>query len=293
MQSRAMSLKVVRHFSAILRGGAILALLLSATACSGLKREWPNLATVPARESAFTKTPRAKSAIALPARPDAMGQGAALDENAVVKAVEEDIGDLRRQFATAKSGIQTADRDYRTAIGALSVSKGGIEALTTAQLHLSRLTRHRDILRNIAEKLERRGQDLNDLATRPTKLAEALADFRAEVAGVVKVWNAFAAGELDRMAVLSAEGPAGKLAVNSLAVSIDESAVANLGAAKASTQFIIRVSGTSAALANKNPSVIAAMNGLVGQGVPLENIALTSEISAHDPARIMVYMQPR
>lgn len=286
-----MWLKAGCRFAVIGRGGALCALLLAATACSALKREWPNLATVPSRESAFVKTPKAKSVIPQPPR---MGAGEVTDAHAVVKAIEEDIVDLRQQFAAAKSGVQTADRDYRAAISALFGTKGDVEALTTAQLHLSRLARNRDMMRHIADKLERHAQDLNDLTAKAALRDDgALADFQAEVATAVKVWNAFAAGELDRMTVLSAEGPAGKSVANSAVMPIRESDVANLGTAKVGTQFIIRASGTAAALAAKNPLVIAAMSRLVGQGVPFENIALASEVGAQDPVQITVYMQSR
>jgi hypothetical protein len=293
-------------------GAAVLLL-----AACGTHGNWPNLASVPPREEAFRPTVTS-SAAGNKVLPEADRKQARDEAKAAFLDIQGDIPVLGQQFETAKSNSQAEAADYEKALRRLSgEDKSGGAALTTAQLYLSRLTRSRDNLRRMAEKIESRERDLLEikariagledegLASEAGDLSEKLSPLSEAVAIELNRINPYAAGELARLKLLSEEEAADAAAISPEG---EEAPVlvwrANEGEAvyraglegllkgrAGNPRYLVQIAGDEAALANKNSLLIRAMGDLMAAGVALDHIVLAVKAdpaAAHPELRLYI-----
>lgn len=305
--SRRKFLKKVRL--AVLLGAACLPL----GACGG-HGKWPNLAFVPPREEAFRQTKTAESAAA-----EVMS---AEDQKKMLGELRLELGNIKDelagqelQVAAAKSDLPGEIADYEKAIRNLSTST---DALTTAQLYLSRLTRTRDTLRRSQEKIESLERDLvgikakiaslqnEELAIEAGDLSQKLGALSETVVAETDAIAPYAAGELARMGLLSLEEPADLAADEGEGAPVMvwhpgqgegayRAALAGMlggeGGGKTSARYLVRAVGTDKALADRNRVLIKVMTDLMDAGVALDHIALSVKGDpAVDPLEVRLYI---
>jgi hypothetical protein len=297
------------------------ATFLALGGCSG-HAGWPNLASVPPRAEAYRLTPT-PAKVHDKASPD---QTAGPQEVKVaLDNIRGEVRDMRGTFAEARASIVTEQAAYEQAVRKLSPTGGnlaaGNDSLVTVQLYLSRLSRTRDNLRNMNEKIEIRERDLMGLKAKITDLkseelaieagnvSQDLGELSSDVGAEAGSANSYVLGELARLKILSSD-TAGEAADASPAkvetaptltfpAGVEDAALTAgltqmLAGAAPASPLQLRVAGGDNALVGRNQALIRVMKALLDKGVALTRISLAVErVDAASPVEIRLYVQSR